>query len=192
MPVADRVQSAPLILVVGPSGVGKDTLLRGAREALAPTHRFAFPRREVTRPPDRDEDSIQVSPPDFSARRAAGAYCLWWQAHDHCYGVPREAGRLLSENQAVAVNASRTVVEEARRRFDRVAVVQVSAPPDVLHRRLAARGRESAGAIRQRLNRVVPPVLSGPEVIEIVNDGPPAEGIDAFVRALERLHPTKA
>ena len=186
------MQSAPLILFVGPSGAGKDTLLQGAHDALAPTHRFAFPRREITRPPGEDEDSIQVSPSDFSTRRAAGAYCLWWQAHDHCYGVPREAGCLLSEDRAVAVNASRTVVEEARKRFERVAVVLVSAPPDVLLRRLAARGRESADAIRQRLNRVVPPVLSGPDVVEIVHDGPPAEGIDGFVRALERLHPAKA
>ena len=186
------MQSAPLILVVGPSGAGKDTLLQGAHGALAPTHRFAFPRPEITRPPDEAEEYIAVSQAEFEARRAAGSHCILWQAHGHCYGVPREAGRLLCEGRAVAVNASRTVVEEARSRFDRVAVVQVSTPPDVLHRRLAARGRESADAIRLRLNRVVPPVLSEPDVVEMVNDGPPAEGIDAFVRVLERLHPTKA
>ena len=41
-----------LVLVVGPSGAGKDALIAAAREALEANTRFTFPRRVVTRQVD--------------------------------------------------------------------------------------------------------------------------------------------
>ena len=39
-----------LFLVVGPSGAGKDTLMYGARAALAGKQDILFARRAITRP----------------------------------------------------------------------------------------------------------------------------------------------
>ena len=50
-----------LVLVVGPSGAGKDTLINRAKEALKGDPRFHFVRRVVTRAADaaaEDHDTL--------------------------------------------------------------------------------------------------------------------------------------
>ena len=75
-----------LVLVVGPSGAGKDTLIAAGRAALGEDPRFVFPRRVVTRPAVAAlEDHESVSPEAFAAARQAGAFALDWEAHGLCY-----------------------------------------------------------------------------------------------------------
>lgn len=180
----------PLILVVGPSGAGKDTILKGARATLAASPFIYFPRREITRAPGGAEDCIPVREADFEWRRNAGAYCLSWRAHGLCYGIPRDVTDHLVDGRAVAVNVSRSVIDDAVRSFRSVAVVHVTASPDVLRKRLAARRRETAEEIARRLDREAARSINAPRRFDIVNDGHPADAITAFVRALERIHPT--
>lgn len=176
-----------LILVVGPSGAGKDSLIAAARHALAETGRFVFPRREITRDPGAGgEDFVALQAEEFAARERAGHYALSWRAHDLCYGVPRAIEAELAAGRAVVVNASRAVIPEARRRYVPLRVVLVSAPAEVLAARLIARGREDAAGISARLARAAAPVM-GADVIGFVNDRPIQEAGAAFVSVLRRL-----
>ena len=61
-----------LILVVGPSGAGKDTLLSLARAACAENRNIVFLRRIVTREASSSEDNDELSPDAFHKKLAAG------------------------------------------------------------------------------------------------------------------------
>ncbi len=143
----------PLVLVVGPSGAGKDTLIRFARAELAGEARYLFPRRLVTRPPSADEDNETIAEGDFARGEADGRFALSWRAHGLGYALPAEAGRLAGQGRVVVCNVSRSVVGAARDRFGRVHVVAVTAPPGILAQRLAARGRAEDGDLAARLAR---------------------------------------
>ena len=173
------------MLVVGPSGVGKDTLIDGARAALAVDAGVVFARREITRPADAGgEDHDHVGEADFRARRDAGGYLLAWEAHGFGYGLPGDLAAELAMGRTVVANVSRAVLDEARSRFARVRVVSISASPATVARRLAARGREDAAGIKDRLARADLYAALGDDVVEVLNDGSPAEGVAALVAAI--------
>lgn len=70
-----------LFLVVGPSGVGKDTLLDGAKKILAGNGFYRFCRRWITRPAEAGgEDYIPVTETEFARMVDAGEFFHHWQA----------------------------------------------------------------------------------------------------------------
>jgi ribose 1,5-bisphosphokinase len=167
-----------LILVVGPSGAGKDTLLEAAKQALADDQRFRFVRRVITRPVRAGgEDHEAVSEAEFARRD----FALQWQAHGLRYGIPAEA---IADGCVTVANVSRTIVAEAVRRF-RVRVIEVTAPADVLAARLGSRGREGEADIASRLARTVS--LPADVMVEtVMNDGLIEHGVAQFLAALNR------
>ncbi|MCW3475769.1 phosphonate metabolism protein/1,5-bisphosphokinase (PRPP-forming) PhnN [Limobrevibacterium gyesilva] len=174
-----------LILVVGPSGAGKDTLMEAARRRLAGDARFRFVRREITRPREAGgEDHVPVDAAGFARRRAAGAYALSWEAHGLGYGIPADIADALAAGRVVVANVSRAVIADAARRFP-VRVLEITAPPEVLARRLAARGREDAQDVAARLRRSVS-LPQGVDVVTVMNDGTVEEGAGRVLAALTR------
>jgi phosphonate metabolism protein PhnN/1,5-bisphosphokinase (PRPP-forming) len=179
-------KQGPLILVVGPSGVGKDTLLAGARAQLGDSGRFVFPRRHITRPADYGgEDHVPVTPEAFEAMLAGGEFLLHWSAHGFRYGVSGAVVEDLRQGCAVVVNGSRGVVEDARARISPFHAVHVTASRAVIAERLSKRGRESAVQAQQRLDRTVAAAGGGDVIFQ--NDLPVKQAISAFADVLAGL-----
>ncbi len=157
-----------LVLVVGPSGAGKDTLLSALRDSLPPETRVRFARREITRPASASEDNIEITEAAFEAKQKAGGYALSWRAHGLCYGI--DAGVLadVASGLTVIASISRAVLAEAAPLRPRV--IEITASPAILADRLAGRGRETAEQIAERLSRQVP-IPAGMDVVTILNDG---------------------
>jgi ribose 1,5-bisphosphokinase len=153
-----------LILVVGPSGAGKDTLLSRAQAACADDGNVVFPRRVVTREASPFEDNEQVSFEAFRQARSHGDFAVHWEAHGHCYALPRAIDDHIRARRTVVANVSRTVIDTMRRAYADVVVISITAPPEILAERLAKRARSSDGKIANRLNRAVDGVAAAPDV----------------------------
>ncbi len=179
-----------LVLVVGPSGAGKDSVIDGAKAALAGDERFVFARRVITRPVGvGGEAHTETTPDAFAAAQAAGAFCLSWQAHGFDYGVPGAIEDDLIARRCVIANVSRSVLDIARDRYRRICVVNITAPVETLARRIALRGREDAVSIRKRLERAAQAMPVGDDVVTLENTCALDDAVNAFVAVLRRVEP---
>ncbi|CAN5177825.1 phosphonate metabolism protein/1,5-bisphosphokinase (PRPP-forming) PhnN [soil metagenome] len=165
-----RIGPGRLVLVVGPSGAGKDTLIDLARGACRNDARIVFARRVVTREASSFEDNAQATPDAFQRARASGLFAVHWEAHGLHYALPSAIDDDIAAGRTVVANVSRTVIDVLRGAYREVVVVLVTAPADLLAERLAARTRSSDGASGARLGRQVARDFAPDRIID--NIGP--------------------
>ncbi|THV12016.1 phosphonate metabolism protein/1,5-bisphosphokinase (PRPP-forming) PhnN [Rhizobium rhizophilum] len=161
-----------LIAVVGPSGVGKDSLMDIARHHFAGRDNLRFVRRVITRAEDAvGEDHHAVTPEAFEELSKSGAFAVSWQAHGLGYGIPADVYDDLASGHVVIANGSRSALDAFRAAFPQLVVVNVTARPEILAKRLATRGRETAADIEARLARSSEPLPPDLHVVTIDNSG---------------------
>ncbi|MBS7790507.1 phosphonate metabolism protein/1,5-bisphosphokinase (PRPP-forming) PhnN [Roseococcus sp. SDR] len=171
------------VALAGPSGAGKDTLLDAVRAGLKGDPRFHFARRSITRPEVAGGEVHEaLTPEGYETALAAGQFLLHWRAHGLGYGIRHEEA---PADRVVVLSLSRAVLLQAAA-LRALTVIEVTAPPALLAARLAARGREDAGAIAARLAREVP-LPDGLDMLRVINDGPVEQGAARLRSALEAV-----
>jgi ribose 1,5-bisphosphokinase len=179
--------SGRLVLVVGPSGAGKDSVIAAAAGSLAGDASVVFALRAITRPADAGGEAHEpITWQAFEESCRTGDFLLHWRANGLGYGIPARYGTDLAAGRTLVANVSRTVIGAAAARFSTVHVVSVSASPEVLARRLAARARETAEEIASRLRRAALELPANVPVTTILNDGALENAAAALVRVLGR------
>jgi len=175
------------VAVVGPSGVGKDSVMVAL---AAHDPRFVLARRVITRLGDAGGEAFEgVSEAEFQSRDLAGEFALSWSAHGLHYAIPAAVDVPLHSGQDVLANLSRAVLTRAQVRFARFEVINLTAERSILARRLTARGRETADQIVKRLDRAAVPLPSGIKAHNIDNSGTLAQTVQAI---MTRLYPVRA
>ena len=174
--------SGRLIAIVGPSGVGKDSVMR---ELAASDPRLGLVERVITRDAALGgEDFIAVSEEDFASRKARGEFALDWAAHGLLYGIPKAIEPELNQGRDLLVNLSRAILPKAQQAFPSLITFLVTASDETLRIRLKARGRESAQDIQDRLARAKIAMPEGVEFRELSNDGHLTDTVQAAVSML--------
>lgn len=143
-----------MVVVVGPSGAGKDTLIDYIRTALHDRPDIHFVQRTITRPAEAGgETHIPATETEFLSQRSAGQFSVDWQAHGLRYGIPASVCDLLERGHLAIANGSRSALPHFAAAFPKLLVINIVARPEVLAERLTARGRECAEDIAARLRR---------------------------------------
>ena len=180
--------TGPLVYVMGPSGAGKDSVLERARSMLSIETPVAFAHRYITRPADvGGENHVALTRAEFALRRAHGLFAFHWHAHGNDYGIGREIEAWRAAGLSVVVSGSREHYEKVAGSDPDLHPVLITAAIDKLRARLAARGREDAGAAASRLARSDAYTVNDARLVTIVNDGTLDAAAEAFVRLLATL-----
>ena len=177
-----------MVVVVGPSGAGKDTLMGQAARHFDGRTDVHFARRVITRGEGAGgEDHVSVSEGGFEAMDRAGSFAVSWHAHGLRYGIPTAVFQELAQGSIVIANGSRSVLDQFKAAFPRLTVINVTARPDVLAERLQARGRETREDILKRLERGSLTLPGDYDVITIDNSGTIDEATRRMIDALEAI-----
>ena len=173
MSIRPETDGSGLFYVMGPSGSGKDSLLRALRERLKPADPVVIAHRYITRAADANEASVALTADEFTRRVDLGCLAMHWQSHGLHYGIGVEIEQWLAQGLKVIVNGSREYLADAAARYPELCAVHVRVKPEVLAARLRNRGRESEAAIAKRLERATQPfaVPQGCKLVEIDNSG---------------------
>lgn len=181
------IRNGVFVAVVGPSGAGKDTVIGYAKRYFADESRLEFVRRVITRPSDAaSEDHDTLADAAFAEAEADGAFAICWDAHGLRYGLPADVDWTVANGHVVVANVSRGVLPALRDRYANLTVVEITAAPEILAERLAARGRESRGEVLARLARSTSVKLSGPDVTSIDNSGDKQIAGERFAEILRK------
>jgi ribose 1,5-bisphosphokinase len=173
------------VAVVGPSGAGKDTVMGLARIELAGQPDVEFVRRVVTRQSDVGlEDHDTLDDEAFDAAEAGGAFCISWHAHGLKYGIPASVAESVGQGRVAVTNVSRGVIDDLKQRFANVVVVEITARPEILASRLAARGRETREEVMTRLARAAKFDAGKAGATTIDNSGAPEAAGARFVAVI--------
>ena len=181
-----------LILVVGNSGSGKDSIMKGVEERFpSDTKSLYITQRYITRPSSDTENNIAVTPEDFKKMSMQGKFALEWHIYGLDYGVPIEIDDWMKEGHHVLVNVSRSIVKKARGIYQNILVVFIEVPFEITLKRVKERARESGERLEERIQRAKKNQYFPEADFTVDNSGDLEDAINQFLSYLLTLVKTK-
>jgi guanylate kinase len=147
--------SYPLLIVIsGPSGVGKDTVIRRMKERGLPFHFVVTATTRAPRPGEVDgRDYLFYSAEEFARLQAAGEFLEWARVYSDFKGIPKQQVRqALSSGKDAVLRVDVQGAQTVRRLCPDALLIFLSTDSEEeLAQRLRQRHTESPEALRVRL-----------------------------------------
>ena len=153
-PEVGRGSTPILVVLSGPSGVGKDAVLSRMREGAVPYHFTVTATTRAQRPGERDGvDYIFLTPPQFDQMVEQDGFLEWAHVYGNRYGVPREQVRkALDQGLDVLLKADVQGAATMKRLAPEAVFIFLVAPSlEELERRLQDRKTENTTDVNLRL-----------------------------------------
>ena len=177
-----------LYFLIGPSGAGKDTLLREIKSTRYAEKQPLVAHRYITRPQRMfDENHIELSTFDFHQRKESGLFLFEWCSHGNQYGIGREIKKWIKSGNDVIVNGSREYLSQARKIHPSLIPIWITVAETVLYQRLSNRGRETEADIELRIQRNRELELTKPESCVLINNDQSIEDTVGQIIALTKI-----
>jgi guanylate kinase len=163
-----------LIVLTGPSGVGKGTLLRSLLERHPDLYLSVSATTRTPRPGEIDgKNYFFVSSATFEQMIANEELLEWAKFAGNCYGTPRAAvEEKIQQGNWVILEIELEGARQIRQSFPEALRIFILPPSmDELEQRIRGRGQDSEDAIARRLQRAREEIDAANEFdIQIVND----------------------
>ena len=142
-----------LFVVVGPSGSGKDTLLK---KVINKIPNSILVKRYITRKKDiKNEDHYSISIKNFEDKIAKKFFFIYWKAHGFSYGIPYKEIKKIKQGKKVIFNGSRKILFKIKKKVNNVKIINITASSTIIKRRLVNRAREDKKSIIKRIKRKI-------------------------------------
>jgi guanylate kinase len=175
-----------LIVLTGPSGVGKGTLVRALRQRHPNLFLSVSATTRNPRPGEvHGEDYYFISRLEFERMVTDGDFLEWAEFAGNCYGTPRKpVEQQIAQGKWVILEIELEGARQARRMFpDAVRIFILPPSLDELEGRLRGRGQDSDEAIARRLARArVELEAAGEFDFQIIN-----QDLEAALEQIERV-----
>lgn len=141
-----------LFFLIGPAGVGKDTLLNSLKSKEYVKDQPLVAHRYLIRgAKENDENFIELSNKDYQRRKQAGLFLFDWENEGNPFAVGKEVLLWLEMGHHVIVNGSRRYLSEAQKIYPELIPVWMTVSEDILRKRLSIRARETKKEREHRL-----------------------------------------
>jgi guanylate kinase len=163
-----------LIVLTGPSGVGKGTLMNAILQRYPELHYSVSATTRSPRPGEVNGKNYHfITRSEFEKLVTQGEFLEWAEFAGNCYGTPREAVlNHIQSGKLVVLEIELEGARQIRHTFPSALSIFILPPSFAeLEKRIRGRGQDAEEAISRRLNRAEEEIAAADEFdLQIINN----------------------